>query len=219
MSDPHRPEDEARDIEAEKASPHPTPEAESAGAEARGGAEASAEDEAGMPEGGGEGEPGVGGAATAPEKLLRTKEVIEGILERLGAEAQVSVRDTAESVNGELRFAKGAEVLDLAPRGQMLEVVQYLVNRIVNRDAEGRKRIVLTLAGSVTEEGDEAMSAMAQRLALAARRMGRSLTLVPIHARDRKAIHVALAQAEGIQTRSEGEGNLRRLVVEPKASS
>lgn len=159
-------------------------------------------------------EPGMGGAGTPTETLLRIREVLGGIFERMGAQVDVDVRDTAEAIHCDLRFRSGAEILDAAPRGQVLEAAQYLLGRIVNREAEGRKRIVLGLEGAPSRTDDPAMAEMARRLARSVRAMGKSLTVVPMNSKDRKAIHVALEGVEGVRTRSEGDGNLRRLVIE-----
>ncbi|HWV39340.1 MAG TPA: R3H domain-containing nucleic acid-binding protein [Vulgatibacter sp.] len=168
----------------------------------------------GAPEKGPATEPGMVDAGAPAESLLRAREVIAEIFARLGAKVDVEVRDAAEAIHCTLRVHSGAEVLDAAPRGQVLEAVQYLAGRIVFREGEGRKRIVLHREGEPTREDDPAMGKMALRLADSVRRIGKSLTVVPMNARDRKAIHVALEGVTDIRTRSEGEGNLRRLVVE-----
>lgn len=164
-------------------------------------------------------EPGMGGAGAPTELLLRIPEVITGIFERMGAKVEVDVRDTAEAIHCKLRFVSGTEVLEAAPRGQVLEAVQYLVGRIVNRDAEGRKRITLQLEGAPAREEDPAMAEMARRLARSVQIIGKSLTVVPMNSKDRKAIHVALEGMPEVRTRSEGEGNLRRLVIEATGSA
>lgn len=159
-------------------------------------------------------EPGMVDAGAPSESLLRTREVVTEIFERLGAKLDVEVRDSAEAIACTLRFHEGSQVLDAAPRGQVLEAVQYLAGRIVFRDGDSRKRITLQLEGAPARDEDPAMAEMALRLADSVRRIGKSLTVVPMNSRDRKAIHVALEGAADIRTRSEGDGNLRRLVVE-----
>lgn len=156
---------------------------------------------------------GVGGAAAMPEKLLRARDVVSELLSHLGVEAEVEVRDFAEEIGCRIGVRAGKEVLEALPVGQVLGAVQYLANRIVNRDAEGRKWIALHLGDFPSSEPDPAMVGMAERLGDAARRMGKRLTVVPMQARDRKTVHRVIGGVEGIQTRSEGEGNLRRLVI------
>lgn len=172
-----------------------------------------------VPRAGGEGEPGIGGAAAAPEKLLKAEEATRTILARLGVEATVEVRDSSEGIGCAVKLTSGGELFEGPGRAQLLEALTYLVNKIVNRDAEGRKWVTLEL-GSFPEQvevaADPEMDALARRLGEAAVRIGKTLTVVPMHARDRKRVHVALSAQPGVKTRSEGEGLFRRLLVEPK---
>jgi spoIIIJ-associated protein len=147
----------------------------------------------------------------APEKVERAKEFCTGLLERLGAAVDVAVKETPEAIG-----------VSLAPRADnavelssaLVEAVQYLVNRVVNPRAEGRKWVNLDVGG-FREEGDPAVKAMAERLAAAAARSGKVLAIAPISARERRQIHLALVDVEGVQTRSEGEGIFRQLLIIP----
>jgi len=165
--------------------------------------------------GAGEDEPGVGGGAAPSEKLLRARQVVEEICALLGAEVTVEVRDSAEAIACNVQVRSGGKVFEIGPRGQVLEAIQYLANKIVNREAEGRKWITVELGAFREVEPDPAMNEMARRLGEAAKRIGKTLTVVPIHSRDRRVIHQVISEMEGVRTRSEGDGILRRLLVEP----
>ena len=147
----------------------------------------------------------------APEKLRKAREFCAGLFERLGAKVQVEARETPEAIGVSLSPAADNEV-ELS--STLVEAVQYLVNRVVNPRAEGRKWVNLDVGG-FREEGDPAVQAMAQRLAASARAMGKVLAVAPISARERRQIHLALVGAEGVSTRSEGEGLFRQLLIVP----
>jgi spoIIIJ-associated protein len=161
-------------------------------------------------------EAGEGGGAAAPEKLLAAKDVVEGLLQRLGIDAAVEVRDGPEAIACGVRVRSGGELFATGLRGQVLEAAQYLVNKMINRDAEGRKWVRLEFEGSGEPAPDPAVERMAIRLGESAKRMGKTLTVVPMQSRDRRRVHVALANVEGVKTRSEGDGLFRRLLVEPE---
>jgi len=59
------------------------------------------------------------------------------------------------------------------------------------------------------------VKAMAERLAATAKRTGKVIAVAPISARDRRQIHLALVEVEGVSTRSEGEGLFRQLLIIP----
>ena len=151
----------------------------------------------------------------APEKVARAREFCEGLLARLGADVAVEVKETPEQIGVALTPRPGNAV-ELG--SALLEAIQYLANRAVNPRAEGRKWVNLELGG-FGEEGDPAVKAMALRLADAARRTGKILAVAPISARERRQIHLALVDVEGVSTRSEGEGIFRQLLIVPGAKS
>jgi spoIIIJ-associated protein len=147
----------------------------------------------------------------APEKVARAREFCEGLFQRMGAQIDVEVRETPEAIGVSLKPREGNAV-ELG--AALVEAVQYLVNRVVNPRAEGRKWVNLDVGG-FREESDPVVKAMAERLAAAARRTGKVLAIAPISARERRQIHLALVGAEGVSTRSEGEGLFRQLLIVP----
>ena len=149
--------------------------------------------------------------AHAPEKVARAKEFCTGLFSRLGAEVEIEVKETAEAIAVSLT-ARPGNAVELS--SALVEAAQYLVNRVVNPRAEGRKWVNLDVGG-FREEGDPAIQAMALRLAEAAKRTGQVIAVAPISARDRRQIHMALVAVEGVSTRSEGEGIFRQLLIIP----
>jgi spoIIIJ-associated protein len=147
----------------------------------------------------------------APEKVAKAKEFCEGLFTRLGAAIDVAVKETPEQIGVSLAPRPGNAV-ELS--SALVEAVQYLVNRVVNPRAEGRKWVNLDVGG-FREEGDPAVKAMAERLAASAKRMGKILAVAPISPRERRQIHLALVEVQGVSTRSEGEGIFRQLLIVP----
>lgn len=151
----------------------------------------------------------------APEKVEKAKAFCVELLERLGAEVDVEARETPEAIGISLTPRPGNAV---EVSSALIEAVQYLVNRVVNPRAEGRKWVNLDVGG-FREEGDPAVKAMAERLAEKAKRTGKVLAIAPISARERRQIHLALVGVEGVSTRSEGEGIFRQLLIVPARRS
>ena len=131
----------------------------------------------------------------------------------MGASVDVEVRETPEAIGVSLtpRADNGLEL-----SSALIEAAQYLVNRVVNPRAEGRKWVNVDVGG-FREEGDPAVKAMSERLAASARKMGKVLAIAPISARERRQIHLALVATDGVSTRSEGEGIFRQLLIIPGA--
>ncbi len=147
----------------------------------------------------------------APEKVAKAKAFCEALFQKLELPVTVEVRETPEAIGLSVLPAPEAEA---EIGGALLEAIQYLVNRVVNPNAEGRKWVNLDIGG-FREEGDPAVAAMAARLAVSAVKMGKVLAIAPISPRERRQIHVALVGQEAVTTQSEGEGIFRQLLIVP----
>jgi spoIIIJ-associated protein len=150
-------------------------------------------------------------AAAGDDRAARAKAFCEELLRRMGGDVEVLVKESAESIAVSLTPRPGNAV-ELG--SALVEAVQYLVNRVVNPRAEGRKWVNLDVGG-FREENDPVVQAMAERLAAKALQIGKVLAIAPISARERRQIHLALVNHPGVSTRSEGEGIFRQLLIVP----
>lgn len=146
-------------------------------------------------------------------------EVLGKLLSMMGLEAEVAASEDEERITLEV---KGPETgLVIGKKGQTLDALQYLVNKIVSTslpEGEPGKPINVDAEG-YRERRAESLVELAHRLAEKAQRTGRPVEAEPMSPADRRIIHVALAEMEGIATHSEGEGIYRHLVVVPTGSS
>jgi spoIIIJ-associated protein len=146
------------------------------------------------------------------DKAEDARRVTQGILDRMDLDARVTIREDDERVVLDIDGADAGRAI--GKKGMTLEALQFLVNKIVNRDPDERRHIVLD-SGDYRDRHDSGLVAMAKREAKRALSSGRSVTLEPMSARDRRVIHVSLAKFPGVSTRSEGEGSDRRLQIIP----
>jgi spoIIIJ-associated protein len=147
----------------------------------------------------------------APEKVEKARAFCDELLRRMGALVELEVRESPEAIGVWVKPLEGNRV-ELSPA--LIEAAQALANRAVNPQAEVRKWVNLE-AGGYSEEGDPAVKAMAASLAETVRRTGQVVALAPMSPRERRQLHIALQGAEGVSTRSEGEGLFRQLLVFP----
>lgn len=102
----------------------------------------------------------------------------------------------------------------IGKKGQVLAAVQYLTNRIVNRPGLDRRYVTVDAEGYRSRR-DSTLASMAKRLGKQAVDEGKIITFEPMNPRDRRVIHLALAKFEGVVTKSEGEGDERRVQIIP----
>lgn len=102
----------------------------------------------------------------------------------------------------------------IGKKGQVLTALQYLTNRVVNRPGLERRYVTVD-AEEYRSRRDDTLATMARRLGKQAVTEGKIITFEPMNPRDRRVIHLALAKFEGVVTKSEGEGDDRRVQIIP----
>ena len=97
-------------------------------------------------------------------------------------------------------------------RGETLDAVQYLTSLRVNRDQENYTRVTLDTE-NYRAKREDTLVRLANRMANRALRTGRKVSLEPMNPYERRIIHYALQQNEGVETHSEGDEPNRHVVI------
>lgn len=139
-------------------------------------------------------------------------EMLTEILKRMSLLVDVKIREDGEEVILDITGEDVGRVI--GKKGQTLDALQFLVNKIVNRFPEGRRHIVLD-SGDYRQRREEGLISMARREAKRAVQQSRIITLEPMSPRDRRVIHLSLAKFPGVSTRSDGQGAERRVRIIP----
>ena len=100
-------------------------------------------------------------------------------------------------------------------RGETLDAVQYLTSLKVNRGREGYTRVTLDTE-NYRAKREDTLIRLANRMAKRALRTGRKVSLEPMNPYERRIIHYALQQTEGVTTHPEGEEPNRHVVITNK---
>jgi spoIIIJ-associated protein len=119
----------------------------------------------------------------------------------------------AEALEGEL---DGTDVpLLTASGGRGLDALQYLCNRVLHRRSAGRLPVHLDCGGFKARRATK-LQERAEAAADEAIRRGTPVTLGPLTPAARREIHLALADDPGVETDSDGDGFLKRIVIRPR---
>jgi spoIIIJ-associated protein len=103
----------------------------------------------------------------------------------------------------------------VGPRGTTLQAVQDLARVASQRrlgDHDTRLRVDI---GGYRQRRKEALDRFALQMADEVKQSGVARVLEPMSSADRKIVHDALSEVEGIGTRSEGDDPYRRVVITP----
>jgi len=156
-------------------------------------------------------------APTAPlDPVLesRCRDLTRELFGLIGVSCDVVVRAGSEGGEVVVEVTGDSGGLLIGRRGQTLDALEYMLNRIVSRGEPGGPRLVLDIEG-YRERRRQYLDALAHRLADKARQTGRAVTLNPMSARDRRIVHLALHDDQTVATRSQGEGHFRRMMIIP----
>jgi len=145
-------------------------------------------------------------------KAELASEMLIEILKRMSLTVEVKVREDAEEVILDVAGEDAGRVI--GKKGQTLDALQFLINKIVNRFPDGRRHIVLD-SGDYRQRRENGLASMARREAKRAVQQSRIITLEPMSPRDRRVIHLSLAKFPGVSTRSDGQGAERRVRIIP----
>lgn len=148
------------------------------------------------------------------------KEVLENLLSLV--EISASVNLGAKGSGDEAVISLDIEGEDLGiligRRGETLSSLQYLVNLIVSRRLKSRVGVVVDVEG-YRQRRYESLRLLARRLADQVRSTGRSVTLEPMTAGERRIIHLELRDDPYVTTQSIGEGEARKVAILSKSDS
>ena len=153
--------------------------------------------------------------STVEELAERSRRLFQEIINGLDVDAAVGI----QSINGtDIQLdadgdEEGGGIL-IGRRGQTLEAVQLLLSTIVARHTSRRVRVFLDAFG-YRERRAESLRQMAFEVAEQVLSAGQEALTEPLNAAERRIIHTALQDMEGISTYSEGEEPNRYVVISP----
>jgi spoIIIJ-associated protein len=157
--------------------------------------------------------------ATANREDLAEKasEFLLGVLERMGISADIDIKDDTDKTILEIQ-TKDTELV-IGRRGVVMDALQHLVNKVVYRDRTNNEKVkpLVVDAGGFRDKQVERLRSLAQRMGEKALQTNQIVSLQPMTPHDRRIVHMAIAEMQGLTSRSEGEGEERHILVVPSA--
>lgn len=141
------------------------------------------------------------------KKILEFNNV-EGFIEKKVRGNNVEFNVDAGEFNGYLIGKQSKNLIALQT------IVATIVNKYYDQD---NKKAVLVDVGGYKKKREKTLESMAVNWGKQVARSKSALTITDLNAYERKIIHNKLSTWKDVQTRSEGEGTGRVLIIEPKA--
>jgi spoIIIJ-associated protein len=147
---------------------------------------------------------------TAAVPVVRS--FLETVLGMMGVSVEVDIDEEEDGLHCDLNTSESEGGLLIGRHGQTLDALQYLTLRVLQAERLGRMRITLDVGGyRVRRENTlrELVGSVAKRVLDS----GRPYHFEPMSAMERRVVHMAVTEHEGLRTESEGEGRRRHVVV------
>jgi spoIIIJ-associated protein len=160
----------------------------------------------------------------AAEDEEAVKQIVTGLLERMGVRAEVVATDNPSSVPLDdtdpptiFIDVLGRDLgMLIGRRGEHLAQLQYMVNLLSNKKIGNWTRVIVDVEGYRARR-EEALIGLADRVARQVARSRRPIVLEPMPPNERRIVHLVLRDNPDVSTESSGEGAMRRITVQPRA--
>ncbi len=146
-----------------------------------------------------------------PEEVADTgRAFLGGLLEAMGLDADVQA--TPDPDGAVLEVAGDDLGILIGRRGQTLDALQELTRTAVQRRLRTRVRLTVDVEGYRARRRDS-LAEYARSIADRAKERGTEIELEPMSSWDRKIVHDAVADIEGVSSFSEGVDPSRKVVI------
>ena len=101
-------------------------------------------------------------------------------------------------------------------KGRTLDALQFIVNKIVNK-ALAKRGYVVVDSENYRQRRRDSLIQMALNMGDKAKRIGKPVPTSLLNPHDRRIVHLALSQDEDLDTKSRGEGILKKVLIIPRS--
>lgn len=150
------------------------------------------------------------------EKTAMNKAVdyLMNILDGMGMKATANAREEGDDIIIDLDCGDDYGIV-IGRRGETLDAIQYLTRLVVNRGSDDYKRVSINI-GDYREKREKTLINLAHKNAAKVAKYGRNITLEPMNPFERRIIHTAVQDVEGVTSYSVGSDADRRVVISLK---
>ena len=142
----------------------------------------------------------------------RTVEFLEGLFDLLHITACTELVSEGEKVEINVTAANTTSII--GKHGVMIDAIQTLAGAVANTGRDEYKRVVVDCE-NYRENREATLNKLSENLAQKAIRLGKKIKLEPMNPYERRIIHAALSEREGVSTQSEGKEPNRYIVIIP----
>ncbi|MDO9124267.1 MAG: KH domain-containing protein [Deltaproteobacteria bacterium] len=150
------------------------------------------------------------------EAIETVRRLMMGLLEVMGMKTEVEATLRGEGFFLDIMGDK--EGILIGKHGRTLESLQFLFNRMVNKQLKEGVKVYIDVNGYKAKRADS-LTKMAARLGERVKKAEKALMIGPLNSHDRRIIHLALKEDPALETESLGDGEMKRIRIIPKSQT
>lgn len=143
-------------------------------------------------------------------KVKLARDYITSILGAIGVNVEYTIYQNETGAVINIESDNNGTVI--GRRGETLDALQYLCSIIANKGDKDYFRITIDCFGYRSKR-KETLEHLAAKVAKSVLRSGRSQALEPMNPYERRVIHSAVSEIEGVSSRSVGEEPYRKIII------
>ena len=151
-------------------------------------------------------------AVVTEETMKICEEFLIDVLKAMGMEGVEIISKVDEDGALSIEMKGDNMGILIGKRGQTLDSLQYLTNRVANKSQDGYVRVKLDTE-DYRRRRKQTLENLAKNIAYKVKRTRKPVSLEPMNPYERRIIHSALQGDDRVSTHSEGEEPYRRVVV------
>ena len=144
------------------------------------------------------------------EAKIRIEEFLNNWLNKIDENLEYTIKVEDYTILIDIK-GNSAGIL-IGYRGETLNAMQTILSNIANRNINDKIRLILDIE-NYREKRAKILEELAEKVSKTVLKNGKSITLEPMSAYERKIIHSKLQENTKVETYSIGEGDNRRIVI------
>jgi len=155
-----------------------------------------------------------GGNEKLPKESVDVgQEILKRIVNLITDDTDITLEQDNERVRFQINGGNSSVLI--GKKGQNLEAIQYIIDKVINRQREKRVIVEVDVEDYFQKRKDKLVK-LAERLAEKVKKTRKPSTLKQMNVQERRIVHLALKKDRGVRTQSIGDGYYRKLVIIPK---
>ena len=141
----------------------------------------------------------------------KTVEYLKEILTHMGVE-NVSVEVKVEEDGTKINFDGDNLGVSIGRKGETIDAIQHLISLVANKGQEEYIRISLN-PGEYRQKREQVLVNLAKKSAVKAKKFNKNIMLEAMNSYERRIVHNAIQEVEGVESWSIGENDNRRVCI------